>query len=570
MYAVLILISFYVLSRALFVRIDYWDGYRHFANASYMLGNGLSFSYDGVKPPLLTIIILPLIAIAGIGSPGNLLYIVLPHFVNVIISLLSLLMLYLILKPFLERHLALLGTVLFATSRPFIRYASLSYADMLAMLCASLAVYKYCSMSTVTRKKDWIELGILLGLAALAKYPLVVFGFVIALSEAIMFIRKRAFDAKRFRMLVLAGAVALIVFIAVQGVITEIRAYRSVGGVATAFREVMMEFNPSAWSGPSPLKGFSGESPLDYFVMSFVAFGPAFLLCFFAGLRFSIHEFQDRDIIFLSWLVVLGGFIVFGIGHTQVRYLIPVIPPMIYFVMRSLEWFILWRKSLGVLCGGVILMSGLGIGAQQIILDQDPIFYKDLQRNVARQLLPLRSGDGRLFWFGDMQTNYPKKGATLFWEDEYWNMFHSDSMIVTYYTGEKIYRILSIKDFKDGDGVAISGGFYDTRSLPVDGAPPVTLASVKRRELIKVTEKTLKSLDGMLVLQTNYIGDRMIIAPSKDLEHAILLVWYKGQVEPKIINTYNDQPLQPIEVESQQRVVSISLINFTNQIIVTL
>ena len=61
------------------------------------------------------------------------------------------------------------------------------------------------------------------------------------------------------------------------------------------------------------------------------------LLMSLVGLLIAIFRMQDRDIPFLAWLIVIGGTIVFVIGHTEARYLLPAVPAILYFAIRGLE-----------------------------------------------------------------------------------------------------------------------------------------------------------------------------------------------------------------------------------------
>ena len=70
--------------------------------------------------------------------------------------------------------------------------------------------------------------------------------------------------------------------------------------------------------------------------MAVVMLGPTLALAA-GGLALALVQREDRDVPTVTWLAVLGGGIVFAIRHNEARYLLPVVPAVIYFAVRATE-----------------------------------------------------------------------------------------------------------------------------------------------------------------------------------------------------------------------------------------
>ena len=121
------------------------------------------------------------------------------------------------------------------------------------------------------------------------------------------------------------------------------------------------------------------------------------------------------------------------LSHTEARYLMPVVPMWLYFVLRAIEAIAggvrrLWSKSLGwrlalVGMGCLSIASFACTSVEQLRLNEDPFYTADLQRRTVLALLAARGLHGRLRWFGPLATFHPAHRANLK-GDDYFDIFH--------------------------------------------------------------------------------------------------------------------------------------------------
>ena len=75
----------YTLWRGATLQVEYYDGYRYLANASRLLGEDVSF--DQIRPPLLTLLLVPVVALGRLGGPANAALVFGPHLFSAVLSL---------------------------------------------------------------------------------------------------------------------------------------------------------------------------------------------------------------------------------------------------------------------------------------------------------------------------------------------------------------------------------------------------------------------------------------------------------------------------------------------------
>ena len=173
----------------------------------------------------------------------------------------------------------------------------------------------------------------------LTKYPLFVLGFALLLSELWLAALTRRIDRRCAWGVVIAGALGVALFLAVQLLLMWIV---SGSGALALFVKTLRHLPTMSGAGAIP-----GESWLDYGAMTVTMLSLPTLLLAGAGVLLAVRRPETRDIPCLAALAVTGGTTLFLVPHTEARYLLPAVPFLLYFALRSVEAF---RNSHG--CAG--------------------------------------------------------------------------------------------------------------------------------------------------------------------------------------------------------------------------
>jgi hypothetical protein len=476
--------------RATHLGVEYFDGYDYLRSARALVGDPI-LAYQPLRPPFVPIVQTPAMAIVRASPPASPVRLIAPHLTGAVVSILSVGgVLWLFARSF-GFTLALLGALLFATTRYFVHYAPHVMADLPSAGWAAATVALHLRALERRTHGAFALCGLALGFSVLTKYPLVVLGPALLLAELWRAAAMRRIDWPSARGTALACAVGAGLFLAVQLVVMWI----VVGSDGlSALAGTLAHLPTMTGSGEVP-----GESWLDHGPMLVVMMSlPTVLL---AGVGFGLAAVrpQARDFPCLAALLVTGATTLFLVTHTEARYLLPAVPFLIYFALRSVEAALAaararwsgWggaRRALAIAIGTAALAAPLGIGLHQAMLEEDPLYRADPERGAAEQLLAAREGDGRLLWFGRLYTLHTRF-AGLVPRDEFFGIFHLPAFAIPYFLDrrlgpnpprwprdpEKLALVL-----KHGDAVLRStDADYDATRLPPGGVPPMEVWSAR-------------------------------------------------------------------------------------------
>jgi hypothetical protein len=201
----------------------------------------------------------------------------------------------------------------------------------------------------------------------------------------------------------------------------------------------------------------------------------------------------------MASLAVTGGSTLFLVPHTEARYLLPAVPFILYFALRSVEaalteaqrrwrgWSGLRRVAVAALCA-LSLAAVLQVGVHQAILEEDPLYRADLERRAAERLLAARTGSGRLLWHGRWHTLHTR-WVRLVPHDEFFGIYHFPAFAIQFFLDrdigpqpsgwprdpDKLALVLG-----DGDAVLRTADpIYDAWHLPDDGVPAMEVRSAR-------------------------------------------------------------------------------------------
>jgi hypothetical protein len=434
----------------------------------------------------------------------------------------------------LRRHLgptlALAGVTFFVTSRLFLRYGSFVMADLLSagLVASVLAVYlrTWTEGATLPERRDYRLCGVLLGAALLAKQPLGLLLPALVLSEIAHAIHFKRWQRERLRGLVVTLAVGALVFLSVQLLIFTW--LYGADGLEAALYSAKYDFSPRSVSNRLAAST-AGDSNWDYVTMAWRTLSPPVVLAGAVGLFLALKQRQTRDLPYLVWLAVVGGTITCLLSHTEARYLTPLLPMWLYFVLRAIEaagglvrrlWSRsrFWRAAL-IVVGSWPVVSVAGSGVEQMRLNQDPFYASDPHRKILHALQAARGPHGKLRWFGPLATFHPAHRANLK-GDDYFDIFHIGQDSLEYFLDEPIVPASQIADLDDGDAVLKAPDiYYRNRSIPPEGVPAPSIWTARVLSPSPESDggaSRLRSPDSTLVVRLATIQGHLALVPEQD------------------------------------------------------
>jgi hypothetical protein len=485
----------YTLYRGAVVSLEYFDGFQFLVTARKLAGGLPQGGFNLVRPPLIALLDVPALWIAGHGGPANLAYTRGPHLTAALLSLLSAFAVYYALRASLETPFALLGVALFVTGRLFVRYGSLTMADIVSMAGGALAVGLHVRSIERPRWAHDILCGVSIGVAASAKYPLLLMGGVVVMTEVLVALSRRRLPLRRILALGTTGVVAALSFVGVLSLAYGLGlGWSAVKHLPGILGDTLKQAGSLVYARP-------GESRWDNASMIAAVTAWPILALAVLGLVLAAKERQPRDYPFAAWLVCVGGVLIATIGHNEVRYLVPIFPALIYFAVRGVEW-LLRRAPSPRVAGTAVAVLALGCswgGVRQALADADPVFRADTERKAAVALARARRPGGRLRWIGPFSCLYPVSRVPLVY-DEFFDAFNFYGPSMIYFLGEPAEVIPSFLAAGDGDAVVVAGPNCNGAALPDRPPAPWSVYGVARRPLTRLGDQ-LATADGALVLR---------------------------------------------------------------------
>ena len=523
----------YTLHRCATLGVEYYDAYVYLNNASWMTGTD-TVDYDVLRPPLLSLAQAPVVAVARAAGPANRWLLLGPHLESGVLTLLTVLAVFLLLRASCGRLPALLGAVLFVGTRYVVRYGAHVMADVPLAGLTAAAVALVCRAHQERRLGLYALAGVALGAAITMKYGAALLVPTLVVAELLLSVHRAgtgryrsSLDGRRAAGLALTLAVGAALFAALHAAL-----YR-----ALYPHEPWTQFVTAMTSAKSVVERMPGESWTDHGAMAMVMLSPPLLLLVVLGLALAVLRPEPRDAPFFAWLAVMGGGLVFLVGHNEARYLLPVVPAAIYFALRATTEVArrlaesprpALRRAGRVALAGFLALCLSG-GVRQAWEDADPFFANDVQRRAAAALAGAARGQGRLFVLGQRHTLFPPTRGPVP-EDEYWNTFHYDPGIAAYFLGRRLNTLSTRNDSAwnlrgalgilavDGDAVLrLEDRFYTTRTLPTGRPHPFEVWSIRRADLLPAPGDRFVSMDGSLTGTVHDDAGGLTFVPDRTL-----------------------------------------------------
>lgn len=498
--------------RAAVVDLEYFDGHSYLLGTKRLSGDA-TVGFTLLRPPLLSLLHAPGVWLAQQGAPANIWYGLAPHLTSLLLALLSALAVHFALAAALPARLALLGTAFLLTGRMFVRYAPFTMADLASMGWAALAIGCHLRGQARPRWRLDVGCGLAIGLAGATKYPLVAMGAVLVLAELLLALARRRLAPRRVAGLAVAGAVSFSALVAVMALCQVLGfGWRSLPQLPAGLKQVATIL--------SSVGAVGDETRWDHFRLLASTTAWPLLALALLGLGLAARQREERDLPFAAWLLGLGAIFVYTMRHNEARYLLPLVPAVLYFAVRAVEWCLRRLPASVPAAGAGAAVVGLALacswgGARQAWADRDPVFRADAYRKAAARLLQLRQPGGRLRWVGGFSCLYPVRRVPLP-RDEFFDAFHFHGPTISYFVGEPASVIPGLEAADDKD--AVMAGVPNCNNVVLPSAPPpaYNLYGVSRRALV-VDAGTFATAKKDLRLSTTTSAGRPVLAVKEGL-----------------------------------------------------
>ncbi len=304
----ILVLSFILKSQFAFLKIPmWWDSCEFALNAKFFAGEKILFL--AIRPPLLSLIMAP------VSWSENLM-----KLVNVILSVLSVFMVYVIFRKF-DRTIALLSSLIISTNMVF-NYATVASAHLSSVIDPDTGIILFTLLSLYSfmnakNKKLVFASGLINGISFLFKYPLIIVSFVGFLW--LLYFRKE----KRIETL----------FLWTSGFLVSIAPWLAYNFIL--FGNPLFSIISKALVFIHDKRFFS-QSWFYYFENAFYFANPITIIFFFIGIV-NKNNIRDKNrLLLLSFLFVF--FLTFQIQMIKdVRYIIPILPVFVFFSIEGIK-----------------------------------------------------------------------------------------------------------------------------------------------------------------------------------------------------------------------------------------
>jgi hypothetical protein len=433
------LLVVYLAVVAASLEVDYFDAFHAFTNGrTIWRGNGF---YNPNRAPLFPAVYAGLAAV-GARLGGGLWAFRAAHLLNVGFFALLLVVFHRLLRLSLSAPLAWAGTAALAGQGQLVHLAPMFKEDVFATLLATAAFYFYARSDQpgVRRGRNLMAAGAFLGLVGAAKYNLLPLLLVIVAAHELLAhrgdLKQPATAAGRVgALLVVPALVALAVVVAVYVAAGRATVLSAPASYLHDFREVFRTAQTE----------YKRDSALLAYRLLARALTPPLLACAVAGLVVSWRRPEAR--LPRLWLAVIFLVHAHWVAHKEVRYLLPALPPLCYFVAVGGGAAVGWVRQRAGLVAGVVVGLALAAWPVASLLREcrrfaDPVYTVPFERQVSEAAAAL-AGPHRLYWIGRYYPVHPRDHV-FDPADITTSIYHFGAHVVDYYTGKPVQNALTV------------------------------------------------------------------------------------------------------------------------------
>jgi 4-amino-4-deoxy-L-arabinose transferase-like glycosyltransferase len=402
--------------------VDYWDGYEYLMNARSLAGHHfarLAWGYLGFRPPLVPALIA--LFLGGYAPAGGGTALWGPHLVAASLSVLSLIAFYRLLRQEMSPTVSLIGCAVLVANPLFTHYAPFVLVDMPVMLFVTASASAYLRGRRTGRWLDHALAGVALSAAILSKYSAVSFLGSLGLYELLRAIVPGRAEAAR------AGGLGrrlwrlatdprpwLVVLVTPPIVYAVHVAVHRRLGVAKPVLQHLRE----VFLFQMGMEAFASDPKLEYLWDFADAFSLPVLAPAALGALVALARRSETDLLCLAWLGVVSTSLTMLVGHKEARYAFPVLPPLVYLIVRGMGGVLRVARRLGgdwavvpaCVALALLFLRPVGLAASELACFHDPAYAEPYLPRLAAWVRA-RSAPGQPVLVGNdfVYTIYPKR-----------------------------------------------------------------------------------------------------------------------------------------------------------------
>ena len=449
--------------------LDNWDGFEFIANARLIAGQAAAVSrpYSFVRPPLLSLLLAPL---QWSYQPcGRALW--QPHLLAVLIAVLSVLAGYQLFRASFGLAMSAVGAAALALNALTVHYAPFAMADLLSMLLAAVALRLWLGARARPGWSRFALAGMTAGLAAAAKYPLLLLTLALALFElarATLPGEGRPLLRRRLQGLLepgpwLAGLVSAACFglawlFAALLAIPHLSWARLAEAARSLFQQTGAVYLDPWW---------------EYFETSWLLLGLPWLACAAMGLVESCRARRDDDLLHLVWLSTYLAVMSGWMGHKEARYLLPALPSLLFLGLRGARLASAALSGYPALrwLGAALLLAIPTMGAAgEARRFARPVYTQPVLAEASCFALAGVGPRGRVIVSGGRAWSLFSVDPVIFPHDEVFHFHHISRVAIEYFVGRRLSGAAALQGPDPVARVQIPLGWYTTEN--VESLPP--------------------------------------------------------------------------------------------------
>jgi hypothetical protein len=415
------------------LEVDYFDAFHAFGNGQ-TIWRGTGF-YNPNRAPLFPLLYAPLSALGGTLSAFRA-----AHLLNVGFFALLLVAFHRLLRLHLPAVVAWVGTLALGVQGQLVHMAPMFKEDVFTTLLVTAAFYFYLRADVGRRGRNLLAAGVLLGLVGTVKYNLLPLLLVIVVAHELIVksaeLKRPSGAALRLGTLVVVPVVVALAVV----VLVYVRAGRATALGAPAkyladFREVFRTAQTE----------YRRDSAFLAYRMLARALTPPLVACAITGMVVSWR--RPGALFHGLWLAVILLAHAHWVRHKEVRYLLPALPPLCFFVAAGAQAVVLWIRQrasriIALLAGAALCAWPLASLLRECRRFADPVYTVPFERPVSEAAAAL-AGPHRVYWIGRYYPVHPRD-YVFDPADITTSVYHFGAHAVDYFTGKPAQNALIV------------------------------------------------------------------------------------------------------------------------------
>jgi len=457
--------------------LDYWDGFEFLTNARILAGQGATMSsgYSTLRPPLWALVLAP---VQWFYRPyGATLW--QSHLLAVVVALAAVLAAWRLFRERLGFALAAVGAAAVALNGLTVHYAPFVLADVFSMLITTLALHAWLLARSKPGGWRFPLAGALAGLGLATKFPLLLLPLSFVVFEVVQLALTRKLKPVLTPGPWLAAAACVVVFLG---------AWMVAGSITTPGYSLKL-----AVEQIRAVLAFAGDRYLDpwweLFEVLWMVLGLPFFLCIALGIVETLRARREADLLHLAWCAVYLFIMSRYVAHREARYVLPVLPSVIWLSLRGAEQ--LWTLAPSLrrfrwLGAAVLLAIPAYGGAREAWRFTSPPY----SRPIMAQAAELAAGKPYAV-VGDRAWSVFAPDPVVFPHDEYMHFHHLSAVAFEYFAGRKRGGYEVLQQPGPVAQIEIPAGWWETMNAQHLPAAPAPLTVTVRLEDGRVVQQRL-------------------------------------------------------------------------------